>query len=228
MPEIASLSLASDADLISYYRLENVSDSKGSNTLTNNNTVAFNTAKYGLGADFGASNTNKYLSRADNLGIAGNSDLSFSFWYKGQTEIGSGVYTFFVHTSTTTADRYIQLNYEYNGGTLRLALDAAGTSTTFNVALGTSVFNHIVVTRNVAGNAAKVYLNNVEVISSTVGSGAGGSNAFSMGASTVGGNPTSAIFDDFAVFDRVLTPAEVSTIYTDVVATNNAGFFMFL
>jgi hypothetical protein len=85
--ELFTTSLFADASLVAYWRLENTSDSKGSRTLTNNNTVAFNSAKFNNGADGGATNTNKYLSlAADTLGMTYTGAKSFSLWLKLTTE----------------------------------------------------------------------------------------------------------------------------------------------
>src|ERR1035437_6003654 len=91
--ELFTSGLFNDASLVSYYRLESTADAKGSNTLTNNNTVAFNAAKFNNGGDQGASNTNKYLSRADALGLNGSNPFSRSYWIKLQTEIASATQT---------------------------------------------------------------------------------------------------------------------------------------
>ena len=46
-----------DPSLQAYYKLENTNDSKGSNNLTNYNSVAFNAAMFGNGADMGSANS---------------------------------------------------------------------------------------------------------------------------------------------------------------------------
>ena len=91
MPQLLNTPLFSDANLVHYYKLENTSDSKGSNTLTNVNSVAFNAAKFGNGADFGASNTTKELYSTVAPEIDGGAG-TLIFWVKLQTEIASGAY----------------------------------------------------------------------------------------------------------------------------------------
>lgn len=74
-------------NLISYYKLDessgNASDSVGSNTLTNVNSVVYATAKLNKGADLERSSS-QYLSIADGsqsgLDITGN--ISVSAWIK--------------------------------------------------------------------------------------------------------------------------------------------------
>lgn len=214
MAQLISTSLYVDPNLVSYYRLEDVTDSKGSNTLTNNGSVTFAPAKYVNGADLGATNTTKYLSRATNLGIAGNSDLTIAFWIQLQSEIGSGIYRLITFYSQTTADRYFIVNYEYNGGTPRLSINAAaGSNANYTVSLGTSTFHHIAITRNVSGNLVTLYVDGVSVATGTIGTDTAGDNQFIIGSLIGGGSYASAIIDDMGVFNRVLTAIEIGTLY---------------
>lgn len=224
MAELNNTALILDANLEAYYRGENVNDSTaGASHLTNVNSVAFNPAKYSNGFDFGATNTTKYLTVASDLGIAGNSDATFSFWVKCQAEIGSGTWLLLKHRSTTGADRGIGISYEYNGGTRRLAVDVSGTSYTYNITLGTTNYYHIVVTRNVAGNSSHLWVNNADVASGTVGSTTYGNNFLTLGASEVPDNYSSVFMDDVACFKDILTSDEIATLYRDA----EIGGFMF-
>src|SRR6478736_10076054 len=93
MAELASTSLINDANLIAYYKAENANDSKGSNTLTNNNTVAFSAAKFNNGFDGGSANTNKSMSIANALSFSGGA-YSITLWVKLNTEITASTYCF--------------------------------------------------------------------------------------------------------------------------------------
>lgn len=211
--ELFTTPLFNDANLVAYYRAENVNDSKGANTLTNNNSVAFNAAKFNNGADFGASNSTKFLDIASNLGIAGNGNLSVAFWFKCTGAPGSGeVQTLFHHLSTTTADRYIALKYFNDSGTLKLFIDSSLNTTSFNVDLGTSLFHHLALVRTGA-TATKLYLDGVDTgISLAQGTNAGGANHLYLGnEATI--NYTKGIIDDIAIFSKILTAAEVDSIY---------------
>jgi len=85
--EIASTRFAEDADALSYYRLESGAlgtDEKGTNTLTNYNTVGSGTGKFGGASDQGSTNTtNKCLAKAGDPGYNGASDFPFSIvaWF---------------------------------------------------------------------------------------------------------------------------------------------------
>lgn len=227
MAELLGLSLYNDANLQEYYKLEDTSGKNG-NTLTNNNTVAFNAAKFNNGADGGSSNTNKYLNVASALSYAGGA-YSISLWIKLQTEIPSGVYDI-CELQETTTDTTLLFTYEYNSGTRRLNCGRLRPGVSFdgiayNTNLGTTVTHHIVLTYS--GSTVHLYVDNVDV--GNIASSGGGSVNQTSGFEILSGrsvtNFTSAIIDDVALFDRELTSGEVNTIYTET-ASNNGYFHM--
>lgn len=229
--ELASTPLFSDANLVAYYKLEDVNDSKGSYTLTNNNTVAFNAAKFNNGADFGASNTNKSLSINSDLSIQGG-NISVSFWVKNYSNPSTGAFTYFM-TNNDTNDVEYSIFYQYNGGTYRLNFDryknpdSAGTDVFYNVDLGTSLFNHIVATYD--GTTMRLYLNGIEV-GNTPASGTGSGTTTtktSIGARNDGlaNYFSKSIIDDVAIFNRALTATEINKLYNGT--WNTSSFFAF-
>jgi len=214
--ELYSTSLFNDDNLVAYYRLEDTNDSKNSYNLTNNNSVAFNPAKFNNGADFGTSNTNKYLSISNNLGITGG-NITLSFWLKLNTEIGSGTYDLIDQESlANNTGNYV--TYEYNGGTRRLTFNRVRqyvvvNSAAYNITLGTSSWYYVVYTYD--GSNIRGYVNGSLVAGPVASSGygtAGGMNRFTVGWGGVGGY-TSGIIDDVAVFSRALSPTEISNFY---------------
>lgn len=218
MAEFSSIPLRSDANLQAYYKLENVNDDLGANNLTNNNTVAFNAAVFGNGGDQGTSNSNKYLSTANRLNITGGAS-SFAFWLKMKTDVTGTAVILFSHNDKTTNKVRFDLNYFDSSG-LKLRLDrvrvgvAVDSTTTYSVTLGTSLFYHICCTYD--GTNLIVYLNGASVATGTSsgnGSSSTGNDGFYIGADNGGANVSSAIFDDFVVFNRALTSDEVLQIY---------------
>ena len=215
MVEFGSTILFNDANLVAYYKLEDVNDNKGSRNLTNNGSVTFAAAKFNNGMVGDGSNT-KYLNRlTDNYGLAGNGDCSFSMQVKIVAAPSSGnQWAFVFHRSTTTAARFITLYYKNNGGTLQLKVDNSdGVSfATYNVDLGTSAFHNIVLVRN-GTSGLNLYLDGVNT-STTIAQGTadgGSQNDFWVGAD--GGNVgANAIIDDLAVFSRALTQTDVNMI----------------
>ncbi len=213
--ELWNTSLWNDAYLKAYYRLNDATDNTPNPTygLTNTNSVAFNPAYFDNGADMGTANTNKYLSIASDLGIAGNSDLTLMTWFKVNTEITSGVYNILSHASNTNS-RYFQVYYDYNGGARRLVLDASGAYTvTYAITLGTTNWYHIAATRSVGGNAGILYVNAVNQGSGTLAANTPNVNSFHIGADHTNSSLASAIYDDNAAFSRVLSATEISDYY---------------
>lgn len=228
--ELAKNALVNDADLTAYYKLENVNDSEGGFTLTNNNTVVFTGFKYGLGADFGASNTNKSLTVNNAIGTGGAA-ITLSCWVRLNTEIGSGSYGF-VGISTrgigTTEWIRFQIGYEYNSGTRRLAFsrvrnDITAETGNYTITLGTTDIYHLVMTYD--GTNIRGYVNGVLVVTASA-SGSGGSanghTTFSIGAHPSGTNTAgevqnfaSAIIDDVGVLSSAISGAEVLALYKE-------------
>lgn len=202
---------------VSYWKLDessgNASDSVGSNTLTNNGTSTYTTSKINNGIDFGASNSTKSAKFAGNLGIAGTGDLTISCWVKLNTEIGSGTYDFATHRSQLTADRYINLAYEYNSGTRRLKINAAGTAITYEQTLGTSNWYHLVVTRS--SSNIVMYMNGSSVATGSQGSAGASSDYFALGYDGGASEYSSSIQDEVGIWNRALTSTEVTALYND-------------
>lgn len=205
------------ANLKAYYRFESgaltTDSTANSKTLTNTNTVADGTGKFGGGADMSASNTNKKLSIAENLGVAGNGNMSIVGWIKLNAEISSGLFGFFDHRSTTTANLRLQIYYDYNGGTRRMVVDNAGTTPgyiLYNTTLGTTNWHHIAVTR--ASGTAYFYLDGAFCGSVAQSTGTADGNSFTIG-SIGGSNYASAIFDDVGVFDTALSADQIKELY---------------
>lgn len=224
--ELFNTTLFSDANLVSYYRAENLNDSKGSNNLTDNGSVPFNAALFNNGFDLGATNTTKWLSRADALGIAGNSDMTIMKWIKLQTAIVSGGYELFIHASNSGADRYQEVRYNYNSGTPQIQVDNSSTTYTYNITLSTSVFKLIAVTRNVAGNSSHLWIDGIDVANGALGSSGAGANYFDIGANNAGSFLNSAIIDDVSIFNRVLTGTEILNYFNG--PSSNSAFLGFM
>lgn len=215
--EIGTSKFFGDANLVGYWKLNDVNDSKASYTLTNNNSVTFAVAKYGNGADLGSSNTNKNLVVSSDLGIT-NGPCSISAWVKLNTEIGSGYYYFVNKEDAGTLVNY-QLRYNYNSGTRRLEfvrgrVNVQSDLVSHNITLGTSNFYHLVVTydgTNVKGYVDGVYIN--QQASSGDGTSTGAVDELNIGSLRSSASYASAIIDDVAVWGRALTDAEVLQLY---------------
>jgi hypothetical protein len=160
----------------------NSNDSSGN---ANNGTdtamsYALANGKFGQGA-LGNGTTSKAV-KATNIGIAGTDALTVSMWFKLTGEIGSGAYCFWSIYSTLTADRYIQMLYEYNAGSRRLRVLASGTNLYYTVALGSTNWYNMILTRaSGSGGNVALYLNSANVIAPSAGGTTGAAlNSFNL------------------------------------------------
>lgn len=218
--------------LVAYYKLDSgalTTDSVGSFTLTNTNSVGEGTAKLGTAsADFGTANTNKRLQISNDLGTDGAS-ITMSFWVKMNTEIGSGIQSFIQHGGATS---FVNdwVGYDYNAGTRRLGWNrqkqnVSNNTFYYNVTLGTTNWHHIVYTYD--GTTMKGYYNGAEVVSQAL-SGNGisvATDSFTIGQDLgqVYNGYASAYIDEVGVWTRAITGNEVLNLFRNG-AGNSLGF----
>lgn len=230
--EIQHTALISDANLEGYYRFNSgalTTDSSGDGeTLTDVGSVASGVGRFGGGADLGASNTTDWFYVNSAYGIDGGAVTCY-MWVKLQTEITSGTYKLAVFCSNNTSKTYYKIEYDYNGGTRRLRFSrvkagVASQETTYNITLGTTNWNQIVFTYDATN--MRGYVNGSLVAGPTAASGSGSSavsniSFFGNGSTGVSDDPSSAIFDDVAIFSRALSATEISNLYSG----SSASFF---
>ena len=217
--ELYNTDLFSDANLVSYYRLEDVADSKGTNTLTNVSSTPFSAAKFNLGADFGANNIYKYLTTTSTFSIGATStSFTVSLWVK-MYSLGQ-VSTMFSNGNNTIAKTYI--NIRVDSGNLIFertaqANDASNGSVSVSESTYLSTANsvHLAGTYNGSDNLS-FYVNGNLVGSKTLVAGNGTDNVSegsAIGANFIAGaGKQSSIIDDVSIFSRVLTVAEIRSI----------------
>lgn len=229
MAELNTLALKNDAALKAYYRLNSgaLTTDSGPNTktLTNNNTVGEDTGKYGGAADFGTANTNKSLSRVDDLGIQGGA-CSLAGWFRVNTAIADGGSWMFVAVEDSGTSVQYGIQYSRSGSTRTLTFrryrqGVSADAVTYNVDLGATNWHHIVLTYD--GTNLRGYLNNSLVAGPTGYSGNGSgvsADSFSIGnqrgAATGNRLFASIDADDVAVFSKALSVDEIDELYTDV------------
>ena len=205
-------------NIVAYYKLDessgNAIDSVASFDLTNNNTAAYASGKINNAVDFGSGNTNKSLTRADNLGITGDEALTISGWVKLNDEIAADEWEFFGHSDDSANPNYINLRYSYNGGTRRLGISTGfSLNSLYEITLGTANWYHLIITRD-ASNNTELFVNSV---SQGTGSDAAqdvNANAFAIGQTAESSDKFSSVLvDEVGVWNRVLTQAEIEVLY---------------
>lgn len=190
----------------------NSNDSSGNGNNGTDISIDYGLA-YGLfGQGALINNVNDEIRKATNLGIAGQDALTVSLWAKLTSEIGSGSGYFFLYTTTLTIDRFVQLTYEYNGGSRRLNLNVSGVGGYYSIALGTAAWYNFIVTRASGPSPACVlYMNGNAVISLTGGNATNGTNFFAMG---VTGASLPSFSDEIIIENVAWDAAKIRKYYT--------------
>ena len=203
----------------------NSTDSSGNgNNLTNNNGVVYSQGKFGLCADFGTGNTNKNLTIASDLGIAGNGNQTMSCWIKVNSEPATnGQYRFIDHRDGGTG-AMTSIEYKDASGTKSLNWyfsrnGVADYFVTKTITLGTTNWYHVLLTYD--GSNVRGYFNG-EYVGATAGSGTGSDivDGFSLGSSANGYLFSNMMIDEAFMENIAWTPQQVAKYYT-----NSRGFY---
>lgn len=214
-------------NLTAYYKFSNgglTTDSKGTYTLTNTNSVANTSAgKIGYGADFGNANTNKRLETTNDRGYTGGT-FSTNFWVKIQTEPTAGVtYVFdaLIHliTPANTNNTTYYIRYTNPGGSqtkLDFYLRGTGGNFTYDTTLGTTNWHMLSMIWN--GTNIHGFLDATEVgtVAATGNEVDGTASQSAIGASLPTENRwfSSASVDELGFWDnRVLTQGDIDSLY---------------
>lgn len=217
--EFSLLALASDPNLIAYWKAEDVNATTGGFTLTNTNSVTFTAAKFNNGFNFGSSNTNKDVRISNNLGLntyqAGV--FTWSAWVNITTAPGTNAVfeLFYLNNNTKTQ---LELWYSDVSGVKKLryvnynGLGAELLDVNQEFTIGT--WYHVALLKN--GTALSFWVNGVNISSQTItiaDNSPARADKYSMGAEVfTPGNYLSGLVDDVAIFNRALTPTEIGTI----------------
>lgn len=201
-----------------YYRLEDVNDASGNGrTLTNYGTSPFNFARFAKGWDGGQTNTTKYLSTANQLGIDGGI-MTMSAWVKfypghpvGREDIveqANGASK--VYQLLNVDPDFINFSRTNQGTTGGCALTIASSTPDY---VSASKFVNVVYVYD--GTNLNAYSNG-KFYGSCASSGSGISatlDGFSIGALMNGANTASAIIDEVIVEARAWSAKEVGNYY---------------
>lgn len=213
-----------ETNLVSYYKLDEASgtraDSKGSNSLTDNNTVASATGKINLAADFEKDNS-EYLSIAD--GSQSGLDLAGAFtlggWFKPESAPSGGAKYQLIGKYRGGVSEQYELSYRDDSGLkINLQIVNGGTSDyiVWSKDLGTGTFHHVIVTFSGSGSKVECFVDGVSLGVQSVSNTApqNGTGPFTLGAD---GGGAAAFFDglmdEIGVWSRELTYGEALDLY---------------
>ncbi len=181
-----------DSNFKGVWHLDSLTNDSTSNseTLTNTNSVTNTTGQIGNGADFGSSNSTKYLSRSSNLGITTGNETQ-SIWVNIQTAPGTNTtYQLIGNRDGTSADHY-NIAYQDSGGTkqvqfLRSKEGIADMGLTLNYTLTPGTWYQLTSTYD--GTNMTGYINGVnQGTGAASGTGNAASSVISLGAYVNGG-----------------------------------------
>lgn len=203
-------------NLVSFWNLENVNDSVGSNNLTNNNTATFVAGKVNNAVDLELSSQQSLtIADASQTGLDITGDLSISFWWKPET---NNVFQWLVSKYLLAGNQRSYGIYFDGTNSLNFASSSDGTSgntvdqgKTFTPSNGT--WYHIVITYATSGTVT-TYVNG-----SSLGTNTGyktsifnGSAEFAIGRGNLD-SWTDGVIDAVGIWSRTIDSSEVTTLY---------------
>ncbi len=217
---------ALDTNLVSCWKLDeasgSASDSKASNTLTNNNTVVYAAGKINNAADFETGTVSQSLSITDasQSGLDITGDISIAFWWKPESQ---NTEQYFVSKFKLSSRQY-RAGYD-GGGSLSWTYSDDGTGNvghqeniTKAITITNGTFYLIVFTYKSSTKTATFYQN-----ATSLGTGAGGTatTIFNGTADFQIGNyeggllnqGTDGLMDEVGIWSRELTQADVTALY---------------
>lgn len=210
-------------NLVSYWKLDessgNASDSVGSNTLTNNNSVTYSSGKINNGAVFVRASS-KSLSVTDNASLSLTGDLTISAWVNFASTPSSGNY-FGIVAKLEGSPNYSYAFYLYNNaGTPEITFQNStnGTSVTQKGVAWTpttSTWYHIAAVYTASAGSVSFYINGSQQGTTQTGLGTSifdSSSTFYIGRYD-GGNYFDGSVDEVGMWSRVLTSGEITSLY---------------
>jgi hypothetical protein len=201
--------------LISYYKLDDTSDSQGANTLVNNS-IAFITGKIGNAAQFTATNGQSLTSSSSSLRIS-NGSATINMWVYNTVQ---RTYSTFVYKNEGPHSfSYILYRYSTDSNQLRLEYwDAGGAKAFDNDVFGSLALNtwYMITLRfDFSGNEVATFVNGGSKKVNTF-SGFGTNNTgetdWTLGNDS-GNDLYAGLIDEVGFWGRALTDAEITQLY---------------
>lgn len=213
-----------ETNLVSWWTLNETSgtrnDSKGTNHLTDNNTVLYAVGKKGNAADFESTNT-EYLSITDasQSGLDFSGDCSFSMWVNLESKPADTSRFAFLSKFTTSGNWSYMVGYQRDDATsdgLLFNTSSTGSNQAqANIAIADfslATWYHVVFVKS--GSTAYAYVNGVYVGSGTVFSTIYNSSVdFRIGYEYGSATYMDGLIDEVAAYSRALHYGDVLDLY---------------
>lgn len=212
-------------NLVSYWKFDefsgDASDSKGSNTLTNNNSTTYVAGKINNGANIVATNNNNFsIADASQSGLDLSGDFTISLWVKLSSAPATDSVFDFVSKFASSDGAYI-LSYRDGAGIKKIRLNLYDSNVPginipadWDVTLANGIWYNIAITYTAASDTAELWLNGssqgMQPINLT------GAINNSTGAFKVGTGPFATmdgVVDELGIWNRVLTVTEINQVY---------------
>ena len=225
-PAAAEDSTSLTTSLVSWWAMEetsgNRSDSYGSNTLVDNNTVGSATGIIGSGADFEATSS-EYFSVADNASLSITGDIAMSAWVNLESSPSSNAKYFILVKGGATGEVSYEFDYRNNAGTFQLQfLNNSGTSGAtedefnFNSTLTTATYHHVVASWDASASTCEMFVDGISLGTVTTDNTSmyDGTLAFALGSSVAGGGAFfDGVIDETAIWSKTLNYGDVLDLY---------------
>lgn len=202
-------------NLVSYWPLDessgNAADSVGGNTLVNQNTTTFGSAKILNGATVVRA-SNQGFQVADNAALSIVGNLSISCWVSFTTSTQGHIVTKFGGAGNrsfrlwTTGTTNIQFGVSSDGTALN--------NVSWTVALSTGTFYHLVLIYTASTHLAELYLNGISQGTQDVTSTSIFDSTAALGVGIDGGTDSlNGKIDEVGLWSKALTSSEAIALY---------------
>ena len=214
--EINDTYLLDDSNLQGYWRLESDgTDSSGNGYTLAGTAPTYTTGKFGNGGDFDSANNEYLLIAAANCGnIKITGDQTWSCWYKPE-DIGSD-YRLMGIANSGVSDGW--MNFIHDGASNKPIFQYRGSgaiaSIVSDTVMSAGTWYHICGTYTGSNDLLEIYVNGVRNFDTAATAQITPVGDFAIGR--MGGyvaDETNGIIDDVAIWNRVLTDAEVQFLY---------------
>lgn len=211
--------MALETNLVANWKGDSLTDNKGGFVLTNNNSVGIGVSELlGSAFDFGAANTNKSLTIANDLGVNGAGALaSINLWVKMRTQPSSGQRGGLAELRDATGLFMLQIydnfiNASREAGVTRQRFAVANDRADVVNTLGT--VNKHMMTLTYDGSTLRIYLDGSSLGSvASSGNGVGSTtDRFMIGVTDA--DFASAYIGDVSVWNtRAISGAEITSLW---------------
>jgi hypothetical protein len=219
--ELFETSLYSDANIKAYWRFlqDNLTDLIGSVVQSSGSlSTSVSGGKFGYGRNYSGVNANSYTKIPYSLQFSAQNMKTVSFWLKLNAIPASTKFILDNSNTSSGATHFIRLQLSSAGA---LSWSITGTATFIpqsSANLSAGVWYHVCTTQNGNGSNIIFYIDGVATGSGAAITSAIGSNGIGLYLGRLSfehgytGYEPNMVVDDFAVFNRVLTPSEIAML----------------